>query len=85
MGKQTEEGKSGVVNLGFYVAGYSDITEQEKHLTVGIRAQTHVLISISFLTGCGVEQASIQIQVSIRKDICFISGKSLNLHQKYNK
>ena len=49
MGKQTEEGKSGVVNLGFYVAGYSDITEQEKHLTVGIRAQTHVLISISFL------------------------------------
>lgn len=33
MGKQIEEGKSGVVNLGFYVATCSDITEQEKHLT----------------------------------------------------
>lgn len=65
MGKQTEEGKSGLVNLGFYVAGCSDITEQEKHLTVGIRAQTHVLISISSLTGCGVEQASIQIHKCI--------------------
>jgi len=63
MGKQTEEGKSGVVHLGFYVAGCSDITEQKKHLIVGIRAQTHVLISS--LIGCGVEQASIQIHKCI--------------------